>query len=60
MCGKIKAISTVAIMHEGVPEGISRSKLAAGVEQVLGVAVTARNWNTISKSESMLGYDAAG
>lgn len=42
------------------PEGIGRSKLAAGVEKVLGVAVTARNWNTISKLESMLSSDAAG
>lgn len=36
------------------PEGIGRSKLAAGVEKVLGVPVTARNWNTVSKLESLL------
>lgn len=31
------------------PEGIGRSKLAAKVEQSLGVPATARNWNTVSK-----------
>jgi uncharacterized protein (DUF1697 family) len=31
------------------PDGIGRSKLAAKVEQCLGVPLTARNWNTISK-----------
>jgi uncharacterized protein (DUF1697 family) len=31
------------------PDGIARSKLAAGVERWLGVPVTARNWNTLEK-----------
>jgi uncharacterized protein (DUF1697 family) len=31
------------------PEGVGRSKLAMKVEQTLGVAVTARNWRTVSK-----------
>lgn len=31
------------------PEGIGRSKLAAGVEKLLGVAATARNWRTVCK-----------
>ena len=31
------------------PAGVGRSKLAAGVEQGLGVAATARNWNTVLK-----------
>jgi len=31
------------------PDGIGRSKLAAGVEKKLGVTATGRNWNTISK-----------
>lgn len=35
------------------PEGIGRSKLAAKVEQSLGIPVTARNWNTVSKLLSM-------
>ena len=29
------------------PEGIGRSKLAAAVERLLGVPVTARNWRTV-------------
>lgn len=36
------------------PEGIGRSKLAAKVEQSLGVSVTGRNWNTVSKLISMV------
>lgn len=36
------------------PEGIGRSKLAAKVEQKLGVPVTARNWNTVQKLLEML------
>jgi len=36
------------------PEGIGRSKLAAKVEQAVGVAATARNWNTVSKLLEMI------
>jgi uncharacterized protein (DUF1697 family) len=31
------------------PDGIGRSKLAAAVERKLGVSMTARNWNTVSR-----------
>jgi uncharacterized protein (DUF1697 family) len=31
------------------PDGVGRSKLAAKVEKALGVAVTARNWRTVSE-----------
>jgi len=31
------------------PDGIGRSKLAAQAEKCLGVAATARNWNTVQK-----------
>lgn len=31
------------------PDGIARSRLASKVEQVLGVATTARNWRTVTK-----------
>lgn len=34
-------------------DGIGRSKLAAGVEKVLGVPITARNWNTVNALISM-------
>lgn len=36
------------------PDGVGRSKLAAKIEQCIGVPVTARNWNTISKLMSMV------
>ena len=31
------------------PDGVGRSKLAAGAEQALGVSMTDRNWRTVSK-----------
>ena len=36
------------------PDGIGRSKLAAKVEQAVGVAATARNWNTVSNLLDMI------
>jgi len=36
------------------PDGIGRSKLAAKVEPSLGIPVTARNWNTVSKLVSIV------
>ena len=35
------------------PDGIGRSKLATKVESSMGVAATARNWNTVKKLMSM-------
>ena len=45
---------TKKVFYLFAPEGIGRSKLAAKAEQLLGVPVTARNWNTISKLSSMI------
>ena len=42
------------IFYLYTPDGMGRSKLAAKVEQHLGVPVTARNWNTISKLISIV------
>ncbi len=42
------------IFYLYAPEGIGRSKLAARVEQALGVPVTARNWNTVSNLIAMV------
>jgi len=35
------------------PAGVGRSKLAASAEKLLGVAATARNWNTVCKLREM-------
>ncbi|HWQ45876.1 MAG TPA: DUF1697 domain-containing protein [Longilinea sp.] len=35
------------------PDGVGRSKLAAGAEKILGVAMTDRNWRTVSKIREM-------
>jgi uncharacterized protein (DUF1697 family) len=44
---------TVFYLH--APDGIGRSKLAAKVEKLLGVAATARNWRTVRKLRQMAG-----
>jgi len=41
------------VFYLHAPDGVGRSKLAPGVEKALGVSVTARNWNTVSKLVSM-------
>lgn len=41
----------VCYLH--APEGIGRSKLAASLERLLGVAATSRNWNTVRKLKSI-------
>ncbi len=38
---------TVFYLH--APEGVGRSRLAAGTEKLLGVPVTGRNWRTVCK-----------
>lgn len=43
---RFKLVGAVFYLH--APEGIGRSKLAANVEKALGVAVTARNWRSVS------------
>lgn len=43
-----------AVFYLHAPEGIGRSKLAAGVERKLGTATTARNYSTILKLSQML------
>lgn len=42
------------IFYLYAPDGVGRSKLAARVEQSMGVPVTARNWNTVNKLISMV------
>jgi uncharacterized protein (DUF1697 family) len=44
---RYELIGRVFYLH--VPDGIGRSKLAAGVEKCLGVPATARNWRTVQK-----------
>jgi uncharacterized protein (DUF1697 family) len=41
------------VFYLHAPDGIGRSKLAANVEKLLGVAVTARNWRTVRKVMEM-------
>jgi len=44
-------VGKVFYLH--APDGIGRSKLAAGVEKVLKVDATSRNWRTVSKLLTM-------
>ncbi len=43
----------VCYLH--APDGIGRSKLAAGMERLLGVPMTSRNWNTVCKLRELAG-----
>ncbi len=42
------------VFYLHAPEGVGRSKLAAAVEKSIGVPLTARNWNTVSKLLKMV------
>lgn len=42
------------VLYLHAPDGVGRSKLAAGMERLLGVAVTIRNWNTVRKLNGMI------
>lgn len=46
-----RLIGKVFYLH--APEGVGRSKLAAGCEKCLGVPMTDRNWNTVCKLREM-------
>lgn len=48
---RFRLIGKVFYLH--APEGIGRSKLAAGAERLLGVAMTDRNWRTVCKIRDM-------
>ncbi len=43
------------VFYLHAPDGIGRSKLAAKAERLLGVAITGRNWRTVSKLREMVG-----
>jgi len=42
------------VFYLHAPEGLGRSKLAAGLEKSLGVSLTSRNWRTVCSVRSML------
>jgi len=44
---RVAVATDVAFLH--APDGIGRSRLAAGLERALGVAATGRNWRTVQK-----------
>lgn len=45
------------VLYLHAPDGIGRSKLAAGMERLLRVPMTSRNWNTVSKLKVMIVND---
>jgi len=49
-----KYLLTDSAVYLFAPNGIGRSKLAAGMEKCLGVQATARNWRTVGKIGEML------
>ncbi len=48
---RFRLIDRVFYLH--APEGVGRSKLAAGAERLLGVTMTDRNWRTVRKIGEM-------
>ena len=52
--GGEKFLLTDAAVYLYAPDGVGRSKLAAGMEKCLGVQATARNWRTVCKIGEML------
>jgi uncharacterized protein (DUF1697 family) len=48
---RFRLIDRVFYLH--APEGIGRSKLAARAERILGVAMTDRNWRTVTRMLEM-------
>jgi uncharacterized protein (DUF1697 family) len=54
---KIEVVGKVAYLH--TPHGFGRSKLAARFDKGIGVANTARNWNTVLKLGEMAAAAAA-
>ena len=51
--GSESAVLIGKVFYLHAPDGIGRSKLAAGVEKALGVSVTARNWRSVIKINEM-------
>ena len=41
------------LLYLHAPDGIGRSKFAAGIERVLHVKMTGRNWRTVTKLEEL-------
>ena len=52
--GGEKFLLTDSAVYLYAPDGVGRSKLAAGMEKCLGVPATARNWRTVCKIGEML------
>lgn len=45
---------TPQVFYLYAPDGVGRSKLAAGAEKIIGVEMTDRNWNTVCKIREMV------
>ena len=60
--GQLEALKTESeefrldkkVFYLYAPQGVGRSKLAVAIEKSLGVPVTGRNWNTVSRLASMV------
>jgi uncharacterized protein (DUF1697 family) len=45
---------TPKVFYLYAPEGVGKSRLAAGAEKIIGVDMTDRNWNTVCKLKEMV------
>jgi len=46
---------TPKVFYLYAPDGVGKSRLAAGAEKIIGVDMTDRNWNTVCKIREMVG-----
>ena len=61
LCGQTERYQLIErCFYLHAPDGIARSKLAAGAEKALGVATTARNWRTVVKLQELAEHVANG
>lgn len=45
---------TPKVFYLYAPDGVGKSRLAAGAEKIIGVDMTDRNWNTVCKLKEMI------
>lgn len=45
---------TPKVFYLYAPDGVGKSRLAAGAEKIIGVNMTDRNWNTVCKLKEMI------
>lgn len=56
-CNGERFVLTDRVFYLHAPEGVGRSRLAAGAERLIGVPMTDRNWRTVCKVRELVTAD---